>query len=138
MKLKKVLGLIVLLNASMAHALPSPQFVPLMNTVELGKFIDRSMNEIIRSSSDLARAAYPNEHYFLVTTGIEINPAGEEIDQGTKPMATLTMSEAVSQLSCKREIFVHVQADRYGENRKLNFSLAPEIHCKKETHSSER
>lgn len=129
MNMKKIILMSLLMKSTFALALPSPQYVPLVNTVELGKYIETSMNEIVRTSSELAKIAVPNSHYFLITTSIEITPAGDEIDEGTKPMATLTLVDFGSQLTCKRDIYAKVQADHFGENRKIKFSLSPGIRC---------
>lgn len=124
----KLFALIATLTATTTQAMPNPQIVSLVNTAEFGKFVGENIREIIGSTLALAKQAAPNRHYFLVTTSIDINPIGRDVDQGQKPFATLNMASPAG-LKCSRDVFAHVKADMYGDFREIRFSLSNSIRC---------
>ena len=128
MPMKTTLILITTFFSFSTFAMPNPQFVPLMNMVAFGKYIEDNMEDIVRSSSDLARVAIPNSHYFLVTKSITIIPFDPKVEQGLSPFATLNMSDIIG-LNCSRDIYTTVKSDQWGENREVTFTLSPTIRC---------
>jgi hypothetical protein len=127
--MNKLLVFFAVLSTSNTFAMPNPQVVSLVNTAEFGKYVGTNIREIIGSSIELAKKAAPNRHYFLVTTSIEINAIGRDVDQGKKPFATLNMEANATALKCSRDVYAHVKADEYGEKREISFSLSDDIRC---------
>lgn len=125
--MKFFLMIILTAISASSFAMPNPQNVALSNTAEFGKFVQNNAQEIIDTSVELAEKAIPNSHYFLVTHSISITPFDVDVEQSKKPFATLAMSDGP--LECNRDVYLSVKTDQWGENRKLTFSLSPEIRC---------
>ncbi len=109
----------ILFSASFAFSMGNPQNVALANTAAIGKYINDNVSNIIDSSVDLAKAQIPNSSYFLITKKVEIDAEN----------ATAILYMYSRSLDCTRTITSKVQADHYGENRVLTFSLSPSINC---------
>ncbi|MGZ3745240.1 MAG: hypothetical protein ACXVB1_05690 [Pseudobdellovibrionaceae bacterium] len=127
--MKKIMfGLFLASNA--AFAMPNPQYVPLDNIAQFGKYIESNMTQIIDSSVALAQKAKPekDQNYFLVTKRVVLVTFSSDVDSGKAPFAKLEMSS--SSLECTREIYSKLTANQWGEGRVLSFSPSPTITCK--------
>lgn len=126
--IRTIFGLTTLLASGHVFAMGNPLYVALNNSVEFGKYIEANMDEIVNTSATLAEAAIPNSHYFLITESITLNTFSDKVDQGKTPFATLFMRDGGG-LECSRDIYSNVTTNEWGENRKMNFSLAKAIRC---------
>lgn len=127
--MKSILFILSAIISQNSFAMPNPQIIGLVNTAELGKYIGENTLEIIQTSRELARVAVPSKRLFLITTSVEVNAIGLEVDRGTKPIATLNMKDFASGIICSRDVFAKAYTDQMGEHRKLSFALSSDIRC---------